>query len=389
MDKRYAKVFKPGTYPDVTYVSRISREIGYAYEDRLSQCLAIDGYLTYIVGPSKSGKTVLCENVVGLDRMVSMSGNDFTKTPDFWAGIGKKIGISMSAEVREEHADTFQYEQKSTAVTKSYIGNKDKVIEYFKTYEKVLVLDDFHYAPPEVQYDIACQLKEVIRLGFKAIVISLPYRSDDAIRLNPDLTGRLSIIEIEPWTAVELQEIARKGFEQLEVTVENQYIERMAIESISSPQLMQSICLNIGLLPEGGALVNDILIEQGCRYACVNLPYADVVRFFKAGPPTRGQKRWTYSLADGTQKDIYGLILKVLADNPPLLEISLEELLNRIHGVAKEERITKTKVKQAFVNWMKILETQGSLYQVFDWKDETVHILDNLFLFYLRWRKDE
>lgn len=36
--------------------------------------------------------------------------------------------------------------------------------------------------------------------------------------------------------------------------------------------------------------------------------------------------------------------------------------------------------KQAFVNWMKMLETQGSLYQVFDWKDETVHILDNLFV---------
>lgn len=171
-------------------------------------------------------------------------------------------------------------------------------------------------------------------------------------------------------------------------TLDDNKIERMAVESISSPQLMQSICLNIGLLPEGGAAVNDTLIEQGCRYGCVNLPYADVVRFFKAGPPTRGQKRWTYSLDDGTQKDIYGLILKVLADNPPLLEISLEEILNRIHEITKEERITKTKVKQAFVNWMKKLESQESLYQVFKWNDETVYILDNLFLFYLRWIKD-
>lgn len=389
MDKRYTKVFKPGTYPDLTYVSRISREIGYTYEQRLQQCLAIDGYLTYIVGPSKSGKTVLCEKVLGQDRMISMSGNDFTKTPDFWAGIGKKIGISLNAEVREEHADIFQDEQKSTTVTKSYVGNKDKVIDYFKTYDKVLVLDDFHYAPSDVQYDIACQLKEVIRLGFKAIVISLPYRSDDAIRLNPDLTGRLSIIEIEPWTDLELQEIAQKGFEELDIPVEKQYIERMALESISSPQLMQSICLNIGLLPDEDTMINDKFIEQGCKYACVNLPYADVVRFFKAGPPTRGQKRWTYLLKDGTKKDIYNLILKVLADNPPLLEISLEELLNRVHANVVEEKITKTKIKQAFINWMKILETQGGLYQVFDWKDDTVYILDNLFLFYLRWRKDE
>ena len=389
MDNRYAKVFKPGTYPDLTYVSRISREIGYTYEQRLQQCLAIDGYLTYIVGPSKSGKTVLCEKLLGQDRMISMSGNDFAKTPDFWTGIGKKIGISLSAEVREEHADTFQNEQKSTTVTKSYIGNKDKVIDYFKTYDKVLVLDDFHYAPSDVQYDIACQLKEVIRQGFKAIVISLPYRSDDAIRLNPDLTGRLSIIEIEPWTESELQEIAKKGFEELGISVEEKYIERMAIESICSPQLMQSICLNIGLLPDESTTINDTYIEQGCRYACVNLPYADVVRFFKAGPPTRGQKRGKYLLADGTQKDIYSLILKVLADNPPLLEVGLEELIDRIHENVLGEKIAKSKIKQAFANWMKILETQGSLYQVFEWKDDTIHILDNLFLFYLRWRKDE
>lgn len=220
------------------------------------------------MGPSKSGKTVLCEKLLGQDRMISMSGNDFAKAPDFWTGIGKKIGISLSAEVREEHADTFQNEQKSTTVTKSYIGNKDKVIDYFKTYDKVLVLDDFHYAPSDVQYDIACQLKEVIRQGFKAIVISLPYRSDDAIRLNPDLTVRLSIIEIEPWTESELQEIAKKGFEELGISVEEKYIERMAIESICSPQLMRwtSFCMILrrkNILPLESVFEKKVIEKDG------------------------------------------------------------------------------------------------------------------------------
>ena len=61
MDRRYAKIFKPGAYPDLTYVTRMSGETKYTYEDRLKQSLSIDGYLTYIVGPSKTGKTVLCE----------------------------------------------------------------------------------------------------------------------------------------------------------------------------------------------------------------------------------------------------------------------------------------------------------------------------------------
>lgn len=67
----------------------------------MQQSLSIDGYLTYIVGPSKIGKTVLCESVIGHEYMVSMSGNDFSKEHDFWSGIGKKAGISMAAAISE------------------------------------------------------------------------------------------------------------------------------------------------------------------------------------------------------------------------------------------------------------------------------------------------
>ena len=91
MDKRFSEVFKPGTYPEMTYVSRESKGTKYTYEERLQQSLAIDGYLTYIVGPSKIGKTVLCEKVIGVANMVCMSGNDFSKEKDFWSGIGKKV----------------------------------------------------------------------------------------------------------------------------------------------------------------------------------------------------------------------------------------------------------------------------------------------------------
>ena len=132
----------------------------------------------------------------------------------------------MIAKVSEETADISDNEHRSTVVTKDYFATKDRVIQYFNEHKKILVLDDFHYAPPEIQYDIACQLKEVIRSGFKAVVISLPYRSDDAIRLNPDLTGRVSIIEIEPWRREELVRIANKGFSELDMDVEERLVSK-------------------------------------------------------------------------------------------------------------------------------------------------------------------
>lgn len=388
MDKRFSKVFKPGTYPQMTYVSRQSRGTRYTYEERLQQSLAIDGYLTYIVGPSKIGKTVLCEKVIGAENMISMSGNDFSKEKDFWSGIGKKVGISMEAAVSEENAAFSESEQKSTTVTKNYFVTKDRVIDYFRENEKVLVLDDFHYAPPEIQYDIACQLKEVIRQGFKAVVISLPYRSDDAIRLNPDLTGRIMVIEIDPWKTEELEKIAKKGFKELQIEVDDKLIGRMAKESIHSPQLMQSICLNIGLLPGKSTAITDETIEESCSFTCMNLPYGDVVRVLKAGPSPRGQQRLKYTLLDGSKRDIYGLVLKILADDPPLVELGIEELMKRIKSNVQETKngIATQKVRDTLKNWQKLLDTLGSLYQVLEWKDDIIHVLDNMFLFYIRWK---
>jgi len=385
VDERYQKVFKPGTYPELTYVVRQSMGTKYTYEERLQQSLKIDGYLTYIVGPSKTGKTVLCERVIGRERMVSMTGNDFARTFDFWEMLGKKAGLSMNAEVSEQQSDLSKEEQKSTTIKKKYKGNKDRVIEYFKANNKVFVLDDFHYASPDIQYDIACQLKEVIRLGFKAIVISLPHRSDDAIRLNPDLTGRISVIEIKSWEQKQLEEIARKGFKELNVFVDDTLISRIAMESIHSPQLMQAICLNIGLLPADHEVITDEVVEESCRFTCINLPYGDVVRILKAGPPTRGQKRLQYQLKDHTYKDIYSFILKILADNPPLVEIDLEEVMKRIQNNVVDGRIAKERVKDALKKWQDILDHSGPLYQVFEWKDDILHIQDNLFLFYIRW----
>lgn len=385
MDPRYAKVFKPGTYPGLTYVTRQPRTMGYTYEERLRQSLSIEGYLTYIIGPSKIGKTVLCENVIGADNMICMSGNDFVKEKDFWSGIGKKAGISMEAEISEQNGVFTENGNKATTITKNYTGNKDKILKYFKETGKVLVLDDFHYAPEEIQYDIACQLKEVIRLGFKAVVISLPYRSDDAIRLNPDLTGRISVIEMEPWTDKELQMIAQKGFMELGISVSSELMERMAMESIHSPQMMQAVCLNIGLLPLNFSDITDNIIEESCRFTCANLPYADVVRILKSGPPTRGQQRLKYDMKDGSKRDIYSVILKILADNPPLIELNLSELTERIQSNVQNAKITTRKLRDSLKNWQKLIEEQGALYQVFEWKDDKLHISDNLFLFYIRW----
>ena len=49
-------VFKPGAYPEYTYVSRNYENTGISYELRLKQALRTAGCLTSLIGPSKNRK---------------------------------------------------------------------------------------------------------------------------------------------------------------------------------------------------------------------------------------------------------------------------------------------------------------------------------------------
>lgn len=396
---RSNEVFNPGAFPKYTYVSRTSGDSPYPYEFRLKQALNTSGFLTSIIGPSKTGKTVLCEKVIGIDKMIVFTGNDFKNPDDFWVIIAKKVGLSIEGE----HTDTNSIEgegiahvkeAKSVSIREKYYTGKDKVIDYFKKNDLVLLLDDFHYAPEDVQYDIAYQLKDAIRKGFRAIVISLPHRADDAIRKNPDLSGRLNLINIEPWQEDALKEIAIKGFEKLGVEIADHLASSLAIESLTSPQLMQSICLNISFLldldenEEIDKLTDESKLEEAYKVVTINLPYKEVVKKIENGPPTRGQKRKKYAIDGGIEVDVYSLLIKAIALDPPLTSISLEEIQRRIYTllIDQNDKLDRNKLKSAIEQTDTVIKTSGeSIYQVLEWKDNELYILEPLFLFYLRW----
>lgn len=88
----------------------------------------------------------------------------------------------------------------------------------------------------------------------------------------------------------------------MNMTVAETLVTKMAEESIHSPQLMQSICLNIGLLPKKIEEITEVTIEESGRFTCMNLPYKDVVRILKAWPSTLGKQRLKYILKDGSNR---------------------------------------------------------------------------------------
>ena len=102
MALKYEDVFRPGSFPEYTYISRKSAVSDLSYEFRLEQAIKVSGFLTSLVGPSKMGKTILCEKVIGLEKIVEVSGADFDENTDFWKLAASKVGLAYEGQFSSE-----------------------------------------------------------------------------------------------------------------------------------------------------------------------------------------------------------------------------------------------------------------------------------------------
>ena len=393
MGYTFNSVFSSATFPEYTYVNRKSTG-DFTYEERLKMALEQMGYLIVIDGPSKIGKTVLCEAVIGKEKLVAMTGNDFKGENDFWTVVAKKVDIPLAGEVQNISDVCGQGEYVGTRYTSQYHTNKERVLNYFLENKKVLLLDDFHYADEKMQHDAACQLKEAIRSDLKVIIVSLPHRVDETVKNNPDLQGRIMNITMKPWKSEELAEIPNKGFSMLGVSAEQALIDRLVMECIDSPQTMQSICENIGYYISEDRILTDDDITKSCYLRADYLTYQELYSKLLAGLSSRGQKRAVYYLSDGSEVDRYGLVLETLKKNPPLKSITISEIYERAKAILNKEKampkLTTQTIRGTMKSMASIVEESGyEADRVFDWKENVLTFREPLFLFYLRWRRDE
>lgn len=84
------EIFTPGSLPSVTYYARPSREL----EQELQTALATKGFICSIAGPSKCGKTVLCETVI--PKMLLVTGADLKTITKFWEKVRQELVVAKT-----------------------------------------------------------------------------------------------------------------------------------------------------------------------------------------------------------------------------------------------------------------------------------------------------
>ncbi len=411
---RASDIFTPGSYPTHTYVER--GDVG--LEKLLRQGLGTRGMIVSVSGPSKAGKTVLVERVVGDESLIPLTGARIRHPDDVWAHaldwmgapaeesakegtahkgtmtVGAKAGASFLGFAKGEASATGALEsggQRETSTTTQRRGMV-QVIKEIGQSEFVLLIDDFHYIPRDVQADVAQQLKEAARQETKIVVAAVPHRSDDVIRANTDLRGRVLSVDLAYWDIRDLMSIASIGFEKLNVEIDADSIEQFASEAAGSPQLMQSICLSacfeLDIEEQAARRTFNLDGESRRRIlerAAPSVDYRTLVTILDAGPKARGRERKTYRFGDGGEGDVYTSVLRAIAADPPRLSFDYEEIIKRVDRTCAGEKPVGSSIVATCVHMSKIALEKHPAQRVLDWDEEkqVLDIPDPYLLFFL------
>lgn len=411
---RATDVFTPGKLPEVTYVDDHLQERATILADALETGAAVIS----LSGPSKSGKTVFIEKNIGKDRLVQVTGAGITDANKLWdrvfdivgtpiarksssasgfeGTIGGKIGgeagilVSASGEV----SATGKWSKSSSDQTDVAIDYLQLLIRELAGTGLVVFIDDFHYIPRAVQIELSNQIKEAIRNNVIFVVASVPYHSDDAIRANSDLRGRTVKLDFDYWRPDELCKIANRGFAALKASASPAYVQALASEAAGSPQLMQSLCLTTCFendvrevqSPAKQIATDRDAIGEVCNRTAATSDYSSTVAKMKDGPKTRGQDRKAYLLRDGAVIDVYPLILRAIAYDPPELTLRYPNLQKRIQALCAADQPSGSSVTGACSHIASIAnESENRNIVEWDAENDVFDIRDPYLLFFLRW----
>jgi hypothetical protein len=407
------EVFTPNDLPTFSYVERKTHN----FEERLREALSIPKMIVSLSGPSKSGKTVLVNKVIEADNLIPLSGATIRSADALWSKVldwmespyeqketqqtsftaeatakaGGGVGLPFIAHGNAEAGGKLGAE-KSTEVTKTFrLSGLPQVIREIGNSAFTVFVDDFHYIPKDLQREIGQQIKEAAESGVRIVTASVPHRSDDVVRSNPELRGRVAAIDTNYWKDEELEQILYRGFQELNIDVAPSISRQLTAESFGSPQLMQAIGLNFCFenrvketaTEQKRVDMDFVTLRNVLERTSTLTDFSSMVGVLDDGPKLRGTERKEFSFVDGTRGDVYRCVLLAMKVDPPRLSFRYDEMLMRTAAQCNGESPVGSSVAQALMQMDKLAKTVQDA-PVIEWDEDVLDIVEPYFLFFLR-----
>ena len=259
-----------------SYVERVH------VDDKFKDALRTDKQII-VYGSSKQGKTALVKKYISYEDNILISLSPKTTLKDIYQSILRKSGVVLKTSYTEGTGDATKVKSKASiqgAVAMVMKGKVEvgieknrstKTDEQFDEIEfnlelpddvadlihrvgqkKVIILENFHYLPEELQRTFAYDLRTFQDLKIRFIILGVWKEANRLAQYNGELQDRVYEIPVEPWLEDDFREIARKGEEILNIRFSTVILE-MCIENAFSSvgvfqELLKNTCFESGVM---------------------------------------------------------------------------------------------------------------------------------------------
>lgn len=419
---RMSEVFVPGGMPRLTYVSRGERRL----EERLRRASDHLCKLVTVTGATKSGKTVLTQQIYSRDEAVWLDGGSYDREQDLWSDVLEQLGAFAEVQYEETSEESEESSNRiggeggaSAGVVAKIAGSKTRssgstakrskvvsrsmspkaaAVNALRGSQIPLVIDDFHYLRKESQRSVVKALKQLVFDGLPAVILAIPHRRYDAVRVEKEMTGRIEAIEVPPWDVDELLQIPTTGFDLLGVDVDRDTLARFAREAYGSPHLMQDFCREtcelVGIHspchPRRTLTKDEVDVEPVFKKVAESTSRT-VFEKLARGPRQRSDRK-RRRMSDGSSVDIYEAVLRAIARLKPGVEtLEYEQIRASLRVILAETPPQAHEVSRVIEKMASISADDDASVPVIDWEkaDRRLHITDPFFAFFLKWGVDE
>ncbi|WP_174874034.1 hypothetical protein [Vogesella oryzae] len=292
----------------------LSRDIPLNYVERegvdgkFNACIRTNKHVV-IYGSSKQGKTCLRKHCLATDDYIMVQ---CTNNLDL-AGLNSSILKRAGFELTQSTTKTTSGKMKASALFKGRLigieisagGEKENtgelkivsqpmeidledvndIIAALKSinFDKIIVLEDFHYLTPESQKSFSFTLKAFHETSpYIFVIVGVWLEDNKLIIYNGDLTGRVVSVNADTWSKEELEKVISDGAALLGVSFDPNFVDQVVEGSRGSIYIVQEACrracakdgvnATVANNPTVGAglaarqLIKEIVDEQSARY---------------------------------------------------------------------------------------------------------------------------
>ena len=306
-------------------------------------------------------------------------------------GVGGSLKIPLVASGSAK-VDVFATRKTGSSDKKGIaLAPRPAAISQLRASGKPLIIDDFHYLDRNFQGEVVRALKPLVFEGHSVVIIAIPHRRYDAVKVEREMTGRVESISVPAWSETELKEIPRTGFPLLNLEIFDTVSVSLAAQAYGSPHLMQEFCR--------GICHRENVAETVFARQSVPFVHNDLFKNIAEGTgkvifdklakgPRQRSDRKPRPLQSGGAADIYRVVLLALARIAPGMErVEYEALRAAIKATLTAEVPQAHEVSRVLEKMADIASSDEASTPVIDWDkdDQQLHVTDPFFAFFLKW----